>query len=90
MGSNGEHWIFRAWGGFRGVGGGYVAPRSGYVLYGEKIPRYGDVYPGKYPFRPPAENIRPVPPGCSSTSHPVLGKIKAPEEYPGLRFKFID
>lgn len=67
-----------AWGGCGGVGGGYGATRPGCALYGEKIPRTGDVFPGKCPFRPSArDDFRP-------------DKIKAPEEYPGAHIWVID
>ena len=70
-----------------GVGGGYVAPRPGYALYGEKMPRPGDVFPGKSPFRPSARTNTARPAVLLSSTQPVRvdfrpDKIKAPEEYP--------
>lgn len=95
MGSCGEYWIKWAWGGCVGVGGGYVAPRPGCALYGEKIPRYGDVFPGKSPHFPPARKIPPRPVVLLSSTQPARvdfrpGKIKAPEEYPGARIWVVD
>ena len=74
-----------------GVGGGYVAPRPGCAFHGGKNARYGDVFPGKYPFRPPARKIPARPVVLFSSTQPVRvdfrpDKIKAPEEYPGARF----
>ena len=71
------------------MGGGYGAPRPGCALYAEKITRYGDVYPGKYPFsRRPENPTRPA--GLFSSTQPARvdfrpDKIKAPEEYPGAQ-----
>lgn len=78
-----------------GVGGGYGAPRPGCALYGEKIPRYGDVFPGKYLFRPSARKIPARPVVLLSSAQPARvdfrpGKIKAPEEYPGARIWVVD
>ena len=64
FGSCGKYWIKLVWGGCGGVGGGYVAPRPGCAFHAEKIPRYDDVFPGKYPFRPSARKIPPTPPCC--------------------------
>lgn len=61
------------------------------------MPRYGDVFPGKYPFRPPGPK-NPAPPlVLLSSTQPVRvdsrpDKIKAPEEYSGARIwvMFLD
>lgn len=74
-----------------GVGGGYGAPRPGCAFHGEKIPRYGNVFPPNLPFRPPARKIPPrpavlfippSPPGLTSTRV----KQKPRKNIPGLGF----
>ena len=66
-----------------GVGGGYGAPRPGCALYGEKIPRPGDVFPGKYPFRPPARKFPPRPAVLLSSTQPTPpGQNKKPRKNP--------
>lgn len=82
LGSFGEYLIKSAWGGCTGVGGGYVAPRPGCAFHGGKKPRYDDIFPGKYPFRPPARKIPPAPPCCFLPPSPSgltsLGQNKSP------------
>ena len=76
------------------MGGGYVAPRPGCPFHGGKNARYGDIFPGKYPFRPPARKFPPRPVVLLSSTQPRVdfrpGKIKAPEESPGLGFWVVD